>query len=331
MKKKDESLHNLFLNKIDNFLKTDVPRLKRDQTVSQAIANVRGCCPSERIVYFYVIDNEERLIGVVPTRRLLMAKDETLIKEIMVENVISVSENSTFIEVVETFHRYRFLAIPVVDKERKLKGVIDLSSVTETIYDFEDKKQADVVFESLGYELSQLKNASILKIFTLRVKWLSTTILSGFLCAGLTYLFVDTILKDKTLTFFIALILALGESVSTQSMTITLQALHNKRPTWKWFKSNLKKELKGVWIVALFLGVVVMALLFLFLRDFKGSFIIGFAIIFSVFTSSIIGLSLPTLLHKLNFNYKIAASPTVLATTDIFTLTIYFGVASLIF
>ncbi len=327
--KKERHFKSLYKRRAEELMKKDIPRLLPEQTVSQAINSIRTCCPSERIIYFYVVNEGGKLLGVVPTRRLLMSSEDTLIKDIMVKKMITVFEDTSLIELLEKFHEHRFLAIPVVDKAMKLKGVVDLGAVADDIQDLEDKRQADVVFESLGYELSQLKSASLLKVFFLRVKWLSTTVASGFFCAILTYIFVDTLLKDKTLTFFIALVLALGESVSTQTMTITLQALHNRKPNWRWFLNNLRKEIGGSLILGAFLGILVSALIFFWLSDLRGGMIVGSAVALSVITSSLIGLALPSLLHSLNFNYKVAASPAVLATADIFTLTTYFGIAAL--
>lgn len=308
-------------------IRSNVPLLSKDLSVKEAIRKVRNCCSYEKILYFYVVDEDNKLIGVVPTRRLLISSDDDLIKDIMVKDIVYIKENSSFEELLELFYQHKFLAIPVLDEEGRFIGVVDIDLITEEVINFEKRKEAELIFESIGYELSQIKSASSLKIFLLRTKWLTSTLISGFLCAVITFIFTETLLEESKLALFVALVLAIGEAISTQSMTITIQSIHSKRPTFRWLNKALKKELLPSLFISFSISLLVFILILIWFSVLKVALIVSFTLFLAIMTTSLLGVSIPFILHRLKINYKVAASPVVLAFADLFTLTFYFSIA----
>ena len=111
----------------------DFPLLDANMTVGNALERIRREGVGERVIYFYVVDEHERLAGVVPTRRLLTASLETPLSEIMVRRVVAIPAAATVLDACEFFVLYKFLAFPVVDEKRRVIGVIDANLFAEEI------------------------------------------------------------------------------------------------------------------------------------------------------------------------------------------------------
>jgi magnesium transporter len=306
----------------------DVVTLRDDLTVQQSLDAIRQSGIGERIVYFYLVDKDDRLSGVLPTRRLLTAPPETRLSDLMIRRVVTIPHTATVLEACEAFVLYRFLAFPVVDDARKVVGVIDVNLLGEEAFDIAEREQTDALFESIGFRVSQVREASPVRAFRFRFPWLVATIGSGTICALLASTFEVTLAKSIVLAFFLTLVLGLGESVSIQSMTVTIQALRTTPPTLGWYLRAFRRE-GGT---ALLLGKACGTAVGLIVWVWRGAGLAGLAIGASVFlalcAACFFGLSVPALLHALRLDPKIAAGPVTLAIADIFTLVFYFGLAA---
>ena len=114
----------------------DVPLLRPEMTVEGALAHIRHTGLGEKIIYFYVADADGKLRGVVPTRRLLIHALDKLISDIMVPNVLAIPHTATLLEACELFVLHKFLAFPIVDEQRRILGVIDISVFAQEVFDF---------------------------------------------------------------------------------------------------------------------------------------------------------------------------------------------------
>jgi len=303
--------------------------LRQDLTVQQALDTIRQREIGERIVYFYILDAEDRLVGVVPTRRLLTADLQQQISNIMVRHVLTIPYTATVLDACEFFVLYKFLAFPVVDERQHLVGVVDVSMFTDEVFDIAERQQTDEVFEILGFRVSEIRDASPARVFRFRFPWLAATITSGIFCALLASAFEATLAQSLVLTFFLTLILGLGDSVSTQSMTVTVQALRAAQPTLRWYLKRLRRELNTAALLGAASGALVALITFLWRQDPAPALVIGGSILLSLCSACLIGLSVPTLLHALRLDPKIAAGPVTLAVVDIFTLLFYLTLAAL--
>ena len=202
----------------------DFVTLREDLTIGEALDQIRKQGVGVKIVYFYVVDTEERLIGVIPTRSFLLEMPDRLLSEAMIKSVVSLPSSATIFDACELFVMYKFLALPVVDPEGRIAGIVDISLLSEEIFDLADREQAEALFEGVGFRIAQVKDASPLRAFRFRFPWLLATIASGTMCALLASIYETTLAESLVLAFFLTLVLGLGESVSIQSMTITKTA-----------------------------------------------------------------------------------------------------------
>jgi magnesium transporter len=312
-------------------VRKDFTALKKDLTVDEALSKIRRDGVGERIVYFYVVDEEEKLVGVLPTRRILTARPEQKLDDIMVKNVASIHQSATVYDACEFFIMYKFLAFPVVNEEKKIIGIVDINLFTDELLDFSERQKVSDVFESIGFQISDIKNATPLKAWRIRFPWLLATITSGTVCALLAGMFEATLAESLVIAFFLTLVLGLGESMSIQSMTLTIQTLHTTQLSLKWYLKNFMKEAQTALLIGGSSGLLVAIIAFLWKGDVITSAVIGISILLVQFFAAVLGLSVPALLHSTRLDLKVAAGPITLALTDIFTILFYLGIATLVF
>ena len=308
----------------------DVATLREGLTIQQALDAIRRQGIGEKIVYFYAVDGQGRLTGVVPTRRLLTAPLEQRLSDAMIKRVVAIPDTATVLEACEAFVLHKFLAFPVVDSERRIVGVVDVDLLTEEAFDVAEREMTETLFERIGFRVSEVRDASPLRAFRFRFPWLLATIASGTACAVLASAFEVTLAKTLILAFFLTLVLGLGESVGIQSMTVTIQALRGATPTFDWYLRAFRREAGTAALLGLACGIVVGMIVWLWRGAVLPACAIGSSISLALCAACFFGLSVPTLLHALKLDPKIAAGPVTLAFTDIFTLLFYFSVAALL-
>jgi magnesium transporter len=277
-----------------------------------------------------VVNENGSLIGVVPTRRLLTASLFAVISEIMIKRVITIPENATILETYEFFLLYKFLAFPVVNQEKQILGVVDISMFTDDTFDAANQETMDKMFETIGFRIMQVREASPFKAFRFRFPWLLATITSGTACALLTGVFELTLAKSLILAFFLTLVLGLAESVSIQSMTMAIHTLKSKQPDLKWYIKSICREVGTAILLGFACGFVVGIISFLWRGNLMASLTIGTSIMLTLCSAVFFGLSIPSLLHRLKLDMRIASGPLTLAFTDISTVVIYFSIATLL-
>jgi magnesium transporter len=267
---------------------------------------------------------------VLPTRQLLTASLDRRLSEIMIRRVVAVPHTATVLEACEAFVLHKFLAFPVVDEQRKIVGVVDVGLLTEEAFDVAEREQTNALFESIGFNVTQVRDASPVRAFQFRFPWLLATIGSGTLCALLASTFEVTLAKSIVLTFFLTLVLGLGESVSIQSMTVTIQALRVRQPTFGWYLGALRREVGTSLLLGAGCGLAVGLIVWLWRGAGLAGIAIGSSILLALGAACFFGLTVPAVLHALKLDPKIAAGPVTLALADIFTLLFYFGMATLL-
>jgi magnesium transporter len=316
----------------------DFPLLDADMAVGKALERIRREGVGERVIYFYAVDEQKRLVGVVPTRRLLTAPPETPLRAVMVSRVVAIPATASVLDACEFFVLYKFLAFPVVDEQRRVVGVIDANLFAEEILEAgesEDRERLPGVigpefFEALGFHIEQIRGASAWRGFRFRFPWLLVTVTGGTLSAILAHFFEATLARSLVLAFFLTMVLALNESVSMQSMSVTIHALRSISVTSGWLASAFRREVATALLLGVACGLVVSTIVWVWRNDVLGAFVIGGSIALSLVTACALGVGVPSLLHRFKLDLKIAAGPVTLALADFIALVIYFTSAWLV-
>lgn len=307
-------------------LNREVKPLRADQAIGDALASLRGAILPERIVYFYVEDASGRLTGVVPTRRLLGAALDATVGSCMIDRVVSLPDTATLGDASEVFLSHRLLALPVVDGQGRLLGTIDISTFSDDLVAGRGHQAIDDVFQTIGVHVAKANQPGAWGSFRDRFPWLLANIAGGTACALLISRFERFLDLALVLALFMPVVLALAESVSIQSMTLTLQALHAGVPRPRALLASLLRELATALLLGLAAGAVVALVVLLWRGDRPASVVIGATIAASMVTACLLGVALPTAVRATRLDPKLAAGPITLALTDVAALLFYFSI-----
>jgi magnesium transporter len=314
-------------------LRTDFTTLYPNWSVAEALEHMRRYPPPGRIIYFYVVDESMRLVGVVPTRRLLLSAAEKKISDIMIASVVAIPADATVLEACEFFTLHRLLAFPVVDGARHLVGVVDVDLYTEELADTgeDGPTERDDIFQLIGVRLTQSQQARPLRAFRGRFPWLLCNIAGGTLAAILADIYqVELNWRNAVLAIFIPVVLALAESVAIQSVTLTLDSMHAIRPSWADLAKRARYELQTGLLLGAGTGLLVALLASLWQGIPLLFLIILGGIGLGVTGGAVCGLSVPYLLRLMSRDPQVAAGPIALACADVIVLLAYFNLARLL-
>ncbi len=315
---------------VAEFMRTDFTALRQDLTVEEALASLRTLQLGEKIIYFYVVDADGVLKGVLPTRRLLMSAPEVRISTIMVGKVIHIPDQHRVADACDMFVKHRLLAFPVVDERTRILGVVDVTMFTDEIVEITEAQTERDVFQLIGVQFAAVRNASPWAGFRNRFPWLLCNIGGGLACAFLAARYEGFLDTAIVLALFIPVVLALAESVSIQSMSLTLQALHQQVIDWRAVFRSLRREFFTAALLGAACGAVVGGVAWGWRGELDVGLAIAASIALAIITACVLGVLLPTLVHVFRADPKIAAGPIVLATADIATLLFYFNVSGMI-
>jgi magnesium transporter len=316
-----------FDDPVTTHLRANFARLRPELTVGVALEGLRRQPPPGRILYLYVVDEDDRLCGVVPLHRLLLSPADALIADVMVQQVITLSTDSTVLDAGKLFLQHRLLAFPVVDAQGRMLGVVEAETYTGELSDLSSTSERNDLFQRVGVYLARGQQASALLAFRSRFPWLGCNLAAGLLAAFLSARYEDDLNRVVALAFFIPVVLNLAESVSSQSVSLSLQALHGQRPTWRGLLQGVHHELRTGLLLGLGAGGVVALAALAWLGQWRVAFCLLGGIAGGVAGAAALGMTLPLLLRLLRLEPRIAAGPVALAGADVITLFLYLTLA----
>jgi magnesium transporter len=312
---------------VSKHIRKDFIALRQDETVQHAIASLRKQATAGEILYLYVIDDQSRLVGVVPVRSLLTAESKTQISSIMTLSAVSILNSDTVFHACELFSEHRFLALPVVDDANKIVGVVDINLFTDEVVNIAHQNQLSNVFQLIGVHITLGKTVSTWAGFKSRFPWLLCNLTSGIICAFIASRYELLISEIAIIAMFMTVVLAMAESVSIQSMTLTLQVLLQHQVSFRRILIGIRKEFFISFLIGAGSGIVVGIIAYLWKSHLIEGIAVGISICLAVITACLLGVIVPTLVRTLKVDPKIAAGPIVLASADIATLLFYFTTA----
>jgi magnesium transporter len=308
-------------------MNTDFFSLHEDTTVEEAIKQVRAASEREMVFYIYVTDKEDRLVGVASLRQLLVVPPDTSLKKIMNPEVISVTTDTDQEEVARQVTRYNLLAIPVVDKENKLAGIITFDDVIDVMR--EEATEDILKMAGAGTpEEEFILHTSSLNAARLRLPWLLTTLLGTMITASIVWIFRFTLHEVIALVTFLPVIAAMGGNIGVQSSTIVVRGLATGRVDLANLWKVVARELKVGTLMAIACGLALSLVAYLWHGHVMMGIVLGAAMFFAITVAAIMGTLVPVILKKLNFDPAIASGPFVTTANDITGIAIYLALAT---
>ncbi len=303
---------------------TEFIALNKDFSVREAIKSIREDKKEYPVYYVYIVDDEKRLVGILSLRQIILAHSEDKLENIMKKEIIKTTPEVDQERVAKIINDYNLVAIPVVDQEDKILGIITVDDAMEVM---EEETTEDIAAMAGIIPAESLADISSVQRVKSRIPWLIVGLLGGIIAAQIVGLFEHILSSYLTLAMFMPVLVYMSDATSTQSTTIIIRAMALE-PRFK-IKKYLLKEIKTGIMIAIICGSIIS----LVLTFGWGSSIFGFIIGFSMFLSIIFAIFfasfLPYLFKKINIDPALAVGPFATIIIDLVTLFIYFGVASL--
>jgi magnesium transporter len=300
--------------------------LAEDMTAAEAITALQGSRDVEMVFYLYVIDARRHLVGVVSLRRLLLVPPGTPLKRIMTTDLISARVDTDQEEVARQVASYNLLAIPVVDEENKLAGVITVDDVIDVIKD----EATEDVYRLAGVTGDDRVFTRPIESLRKRLPWLQVNLVTAFIAASVVALFEGTIGRWSALAVFMPVVAGMGGNAATQTLTVIVRGIALGELTW----ANTRKALLKEAAVGIANGVGCGVVAGLVVWIWKGSpalgVIIGAAMIINMFVAATAGTLIPLALRALKVDPALASSVFITTLTDVFGFLSFLGLGTLV-
>ena len=299
--------------------------LSEDVTASEAITALQGSRDVEMVFYLYVIDGRRHLVGVVSLRRLLLVPPATPLKRIMTTDLISVRADMDQEEVARQVASYNLLAIPVVDEENKLVGVITVDDVIDVIKD----EATEDVYRLAGVAGDDRVFTKASESLRKRLPWLVINLATAFLAASVVGVFETTIGVVTALAVFMPVVAGMGGNAATQTLTVIVRGIALGELTW----GNSRKALFKEAAVGLGNGVACGLVGALVVWVFKGDPILGgilaLAMIINMFIAATAGTLIPLSLRAMKVDPALGSAVFITTLTDVFGFLSFLGLGAL--
>jgi magnesium transporter len=306
-------------------------KMMEDNTVADSISVIQERQNLEMIFYLYVVNENDKLSGVLSLRQLLAVSPSTKLKDIMTTRVISVFPETDQEEVARIASRYNFLALPVVDKDGVLLGIVTVDDIIDVIR--EEATEDFLQMAGVGKDREILLKSTF-EAAKIRFPWLFATFIGGFIVSLIVMSFHGLISRFVILAAFMPIIAGMGGNVGAQSSTIVVRGIATGRVNL----NQLFKVLFGQIKIGIILGVTYGLLLALFgnlvyhteLNIVQIGIVIGIALTLEMSIAATLGTLTPMLLFRFNVDPAVATGPLVSTTLDVTGVTIYYTIATLL-
>tara|TARA_B100001971_G_C18268024_1_gene596417 strand:- start:98026 stop:99417 length:1392 start_codon:yes stop_codon:yes gene_type:complete len=319
-------------------MNTDFATILITMTCQQALAKIRKDAPSQKMIYYiYVVNDDMEMLGIITLKDLIMADPKDIVKDLYNDNFVYANVNEDREAVAQKIEKHDLVAIPVINNRDQLVGIVSHEEAIDIIR-AEHTEDMEKFMGILPSEDEQTYlNTSSIDHFKKRVVWLVSLAAVGLISGVIIHHYQGVLEQLIILALYMPMMTATGGNTGSQAATVVIRAIALQQiEDNEWYKI-LFKELK----ISLMLSICVGGLVFIkiaFLTSMsllpQGftfnfiAFVIGLAIGMQVITSALVGAGLPLLVRKLGGDPAVAASPAITTTVDITGLLIYFAIAS---
>lgn len=312
-----------------SIMTTEFVSLRPTMTVSDSIKRIRRTGVDKETIYTcYVTDDNRKLIGMISIKTLLLAEEDSIISDIMEANVISVNTLDDQEHVANQFNKYDFLAIPVVDGENRLVGIVTVDDAIDVMQE-ETTEDMEMMAAITPSDKPYMKTG-VFETYRKRIPWLLVLMISATFTGMIITSFEDSLAVIPVLTAYIPMLMDTGGNSGSQASVSVIRGLSLDEIKFRNMPMVIFKECR----VALLCGVTLAAanflkLLFFDRVDVAVALAVCLTLVCTVFVAKVIGCSLPIIAKKIGFDPAVMASPFITTAVDALSLLMYFQIAKI--
>jgi magnesium transporter len=298
--------------------------LSEDLTVGEAITALQSSRDVEMVFYLYVVDARRHLVGVTSLRRLLLVSPETPLKRIMTPEVTSVRVDTDQEEVARQVASYNLLAVPVVDEESKLVGIVTVDDVIDVIKD----EAAEDLLRLAGVSGDERIETPVWEALRKRLPWLGINLATAFVAASVVAMFESTIQQVTALAIFMPIVAGMGGNAATQTLSVIVRGLALGEVSFASARKALAKEAAIGLGNGVVLGLVAAGVCVVTRQDPMLGLVLGMAMLVNLFVAATAGTMVPLGLKALKVDPALGSSVFITTFTDVVGFAAFLGLAT---
>lgn len=312
-----------------SIMTTEYVDFKKEMTVAQALRHIKDVGIHKETIYTcYVLENR-RLIGIVTAKELMTSEDEIRIEDLMETEIISVKTHTDKEEVARLFSKYDLLALPVLDTEDLMVGIVTVDDALDVMVD--EATEDITIMAAMNPSEKTYFETSVFTHAKNRFLWLLLLMLSAAVTGAIITRYEDAFSAIPLLVSFIPMLMDTGGNCGSQSSTLIIRGIALDEIQFRDIFRVMFKEFRIALLVSAGLAVANGLRILLFYHDLKLAIVIGLSLIGTVILSKLIGCTLPLLAKKLHLDPAIMAAPLITTVVDTCSIMIYFTIATQVF
>ena len=329
----ERNMINLLLNYPDDsagsIMTTEYVGLRQSMTVEESMAHIKRTGIHKETIYTCYVTDKRKLIGIVTAKELMTSDDNMLIEDLMETEIISVSTHTDKEEVAQLFRKYDLLALPVLDAEGLMVGIVTFDDAMDVMVEeaTEDitKMAAMSPSEQSYFETSVFSHAKH------RIAWLLVLMFSATITGTIITRYEDAFAAIPLLVSFIPMLMDTGGNCGSQSATLVIRGIALNEIQFHDLFKVVFKEFRVSLIVGVALAVANGIRILIMYHDTMLALVIGCSLVITIVLSKLIGCILPLLARKVNLDPAIMASPLITTMVDTCSILVYFSIATRVF
>ncbi|PWU67700.1 magnesium transporter [Gracilibacillus dipsosauri] len=308
-----------------SIMTTEFVVIHHQMTVKEAMRHLRKEAPdAETIYYIYVVDSDKKLVGVISLRDLIIAEGDWLIQEVMSERVVSVPVGEDQEEIAQMMRDYDFLALPVVDFQNHLLGIITVDDIMDVM----EEEASDDYSKLAGISEVERFGDTAIQSAKKRLPWLIVLLFLGMFTASIIGRFEEALDKVALLAVFIPVIAGMAGNTGTQALAVAVRSISTGDMNKIGKATVIWQEAKTGIITGTVCGILITGIVGFWYGDLYLGILVGISIMATLFVATIAGAFVPIVMDRFNIDPAVASGPFITTLNDIISMLIYFGLAT---
>ncbi|MGN8644586.1 magnesium transporter [Gracilibacillus sp. HCP3S3_G5_1] len=308
-----------------SIMTTEFVVITTKMTVKDAMRHLRKEAPdAETIYYIYVVDSFKKLVGVISLRDLIIAEGDWLIQDVMSERVVSVPVGEDQEDIAQMMRDYDFLALPVVDFQDHLLGIITVDDIMDVM----DEEASDDYSKLAGISDVESSGDTAISSAKKRLPWLIALLFLGMITASIITRFEAALEEVAILAAFIPLIAGMAGNTGTQALAVAVRSISTGELEKKGKVKVIWRETKTGLITGFCCGIIIILLISLLYNQVFLGIIVGISLMATLLIATISGAFVPMIMDRFNIDPAVASGPFITTLNDLISIFIYFGLAT---